>query len=218
MNNEIADEMAGEMPVMHDFYLAGSSCEFVLVSEGDHNLDHRLPINPVVGEKSHPALGLADEANQICEVEAIFRSDKQMAFNPGQVPQDITDAQRKDAMDKVKEVDRKAVDGNLEDIINTGIKKGNFVLWHIRKRGGKKDEKTGRKPIQAAKLIWMPHAVNSSLEEFVSFFALKYGESDEKAGAVVFKERALQSEVIVQRSKMSPTVKAAGQKRGKFRS
>jgi hypothetical protein len=199
-------------------HLSFSSSLPVLVYEDDHSLLSHLTLNPVAGEKSCPALTLRGETIITLEEEAVSRSKKQMSFNPNSVPMEISDADRAKALAKVKEVDSKSVKGKEEDIINTGVSRGNFTLWHIRKRGGVKSKETGRKPVVAQQLLWMPHAVKSSMDEFVSYFARLYGQGDQAAGSVVFKERALQSEVIVQRSKMAPQVKAPGAKKGKFRS
>jgi hypothetical protein len=168
----------------------------------------------MVGEKPDPALTLRVSHSP----KGRYHKENTMAFDAKAVPQDITEDQEKRALAKVKETDARTGNVPVEDLINTGIARNGYTLWYVRKRGGAKDAKTGRKPVQASKLIWMPHAVNSSVDQMISYFALKYGESNPQAGETVFKERALQSEVITQRAKMAPTVKAAGQKRGKFRS
>jgi uncharacterized Zn-finger protein len=169
---------------------------------------------PMVGEKPDPTLTLRVSHSP----KGRHHKENTMAVDVKAVPQDITEDQEKRALAKVKETDTKTKGEPVEDLINTGINRNGYTLWHVRKRGGVKDAKTGRKPVTASKLVWMPHAVNSSLDQMISYFALKYGESNPQAGETIFKERALQSEVITQRAKMAPTVKAAGQKRGKFRS
>lgn len=218
MSDSVKGEIAGDLAGLLASHLSFSACLPILVNEDAHALTPNLTLNPVAGEKSGPALTLAGENNLVRKVEATIEEKQQMAFNPNQVPLDITDAERTRALAKVKETDSKAAKGAEEDIINTGVKKSGYVLWHVRKRGGKKDAQTGRKPVTATDLIWMPHPVDSSMDEFVSYFSRKYGQGDKTAGEVVFKERSLQSEVIVLRSKMAPKVKAPGAKRNKFRS
>jgi hypothetical protein len=98
------------------------------------------------------------------------------------------------------------------------VKQNGFVLWHVRARTGKADPKTGLRHEAASRLAWMPHAVNASLDEFIAFFANRYGDGDPKAGETTFKEKALQSEVIALRSNMKRKAPAETKRRGKFRS
>lgn len=127
----------------------------------------------------------------------------------------ITDTDRKAAAEAVKKADL------AEDTIFTGVKRGNFALFHIRARTGKPIPVPGNKEglalrkVASEKLVWLPGVVSGTLDDFVAYFASRYADGDEGAGTTRFKDRAFNAELVALRAKMKTSPKGGGKRRGK---
>jgi len=177
-------------------------------------VDHALPFcdipalhnNPSRGEKSPAALGRQTGLRTDLPVEAVIEEMTEMPT----IPNDWTPEQEKTALAKVKEVDPKGE----QDLIFTGIRKGGFALFFVRARKGKPNQQTGFRAVADQRLMWLPAAASGSLADFVTYFAVKYGDGDEKAGETVFRKKALDAELVTIRSKMKAKP-GTGKRRGK---
>jgi len=172
-----------------------------------------LGSNPVVAETCDPALALGCEARHRSEAE----SRRKTVANNKSVPsiESITADDRKTATEAVKKAEA------TEDTIFTGVKRGNFALFHIRARSkelvpvpGSKDGSKMRKVVKE-QLVWLPGVVSGTLDDFVAYFASKYADGDVGAGTTRFKDRAFNAELVALRAKMKSTPAGGGKRRGK---
>jgi len=221
MDLKITGQIGCDLPTHAARKSSESEAMTAFAVEGASILSHDPQANP--GSNPDTAGDIAVSPRPGCEAtrQTAFRSEAESrsktVANNVKVPtlESITEADRKAAAEAVKKADP------TEDTIFTGVKRGNFALFHIRARS--KDlvqipgAKTGEKMRKVVKeqLVFLPGVVSGTLSDYVAYFASKYADGDEGAGTTRFKDRAFNAELVALRAKMKSTPAGGGKRRGK---